>query len=89
MKLDSKAYDRVEWGFLRKILLRFGMHSRFFDLIMLCVTSVSYYFLLNGSKFEALKPRRSIRQGDPLSLYLYICVLEASIGLVNHVEQKG
>lgn len=52
LKLDvSKSYDRVEWNFLQKVLLRLGLPRRFVELIMLSVTTVSYLFLVNGVQF--------------------------------------
>ncbi|KAL0320462.1 UNVERIFIED_CONTAM: hypothetical protein Sradi_5307700 [Sesamum radiatum] len=71
LKLDMrKAYDRVEWPFLRCILLKLGYESRFVYLIMLLVTTVSYSLTLNGEQFSFFKPECGIRQGDLLSLYL-------------------
>lgn len=50
LKLDvSKAYDRIEWRFLEKLLLKLGFAQSIVNLIMLCVSTVSYSFLLSGS----------------------------------------
>ena len=49
VKLDiSKAYDRVEWEFLHKIMLKLGFTERWVNLVMWCVSSASYIVLLNG-----------------------------------------
>lgn len=90
LKLDvSKAYNRVEWIFLPKVLLRLGLPRKFVDIIMLSVTSISYSYLLNGFQFGRLIPERGLRQGDPLSSYLFICVVEAFIALIDDAESSG
>ncbi len=49
VKLDmSKAYDRVEWDFLRAMMRRLGFHVKWVELIMACVTSVTYSIMVNG-----------------------------------------
>lgn len=86
----SKAYDRIEWIFLEKVLSRLGFARSIIDLIMLSVTFVSYSFLLNGSQFGHLTPNRGIRQGDPLFPYLFMCCVEAFIQMVESaVQQKN
>jgi hypothetical protein len=90
IKLDMhKAYDRVEWNFLEKIMMRLGFQADWVKLIMSCVSSVSYQVRVNGQDSDYFAPSRGLRQGDPLSPYLFLLCAEGLSSLLKHEEDAG
>ncbi|XP_023926387.2 uncharacterized protein LOC112037802 [Quercus suber] len=73
IKLDlQKAYDRVNWDFLKTMLVRFDFNDTFIGWIMACISSVHFEDLVNGGKTKQFKSSRGFQQGDPFSPYLFI-----------------
>ena len=73
IKIDlEKAYDRLEWSFVRIVLDHSGFPKNFSELILSCISTTSTSLLFNGSKLEAFTPSRGIRQGDPISPYFFL-----------------
>jgi hypothetical protein len=84
-----KAYDRVEWDYLRAIMLRLGFHRSWVVMVMRLVTTVSFSVLFNGDHLESFTPSRGIRQGDPISPYLFLLAVEGLSCLLKSRNQSS
>ncbi|XP_059073331.1 uncharacterized mitochondrial protein AtMg01250-like [Cryptomeria japonica] len=89
-KLDiSKAYDKVNWDLLFKVLLKLGFNQKMVSMIRECVTTVQFSVLINGTPRGCFKAEKGIRQGDPLSPYLFIMIAEVLSRNVTHLVSNG
>ena len=79
----EKAYDRLEWSFIRDTLNLFNFPDQLISLIMSCVSTTSISILFNGGALNAFQPSRGLCQGDPLSPYLFIFCMEVLGALIE------
>ncbi|KAL8106281.1 hypothetical protein AgCh_029900 [Apium graveolens] len=90
LKIDiSKAYDRLEWSYIKNIMRRYEFNEIWVNRIMSFIQSVSYSFLHNGSEFGCVIPQRGLRQDDPISPYIYIMCAEGLSAIVRRNEEAG
>ncbi|GAU43015.1 hypothetical protein TSUD_28340 [Trifolium subterraneum] len=90
LKIDiSKAYDKVDWGFLRGVMIKMGFTDVWIRWVMMCVSSVNYSVLMNYDRVDPISPGRGLRQGDPLSPYLFILVTECLTALIHQSVGRG
>ena len=89
IKLDmSKAYDRVEWDFIKQLMKKMGFHEKWIELIMHCITSISYSILVNGVAYGSITPMRGLRQGDPISPYIFLLCANGFSSLINNATMN-
>lgn len=90
LKIDmNKAYDRVEWNFLREVLLKMEFADVWFKQIMGCVESMKYNINLFGKKLANITVGRGVRQGDPLPPYMFIIVVKVPSNMVRNNVLKN
>ena len=86
LKLDvCKAYEHVEWSFLRGIMTKLGFPKKWIDRVMSCITTPSFSIRINGN----ILPSKGLHQGDPLSPYLFLLCAKSLTSLLDKAEREG
>lgn len=90
IKVDmQKAYDRVDWVVITQILLLLRFLEKFVKLVLNCISSVSMELLLNGSVFGKIPMERGLRQGDPISPFIFIIMAELLSRMLHKWESDN
>ena len=89
-KLDlEKAYDRINWDFLLSVMQKMGFGEKWAGWIKWCISTASFSILINGSPTGFFQSTRGLRQGDPISPYLFVLGMEALSCLINRAVRGG
>ena len=89
-KLDiEKSYDTLNWNFILSSFQKMGFGERWIGLIKWSITTVSFSVIVNGSPTGYFKSTRGLRQGDPLSRYLFVPGMELFLILINKAASVG
>nr|XP_009778407.1 PREDICTED: uncharacterized protein LOC104227788 [Nicotiana sylvestris] len=77
LKIDmQKAYDSVEWMYIEQVLRSLNFPEIFVRWIMACISTMIYSVLINGRPTDPFEAKKGLRQGDPLSHFLFVLAME-------------
>nr|CAN70698.1 hypothetical protein VITISV_029728 [Vitis vinifera] len=89
-KLDiEKVYDHVSWSFLLAVLKKMGFGERWIKWIDWCISTVKFSVLINGSPSGFFQSSRGLKQGDPLSPYLFMIAMEVFSSMLRRAISGG
>ena len=89
MKIDlMKAYDSLDWSYIRLVLLKIGLSIPIIRWIMTCITTVWYAVIINSLPTAFFDATRGFRQGCALSPMIFILVMDkfSKMLLLNKVD---
>ncbi|GKU93956.1 hypothetical protein SLEP1_g7505 [Rubroshorea leprosula] len=85
----EKAFDSVNWNYLDSMHFNMGFGDKWRSWMKECLSSASFSILVNGSPTPEFKMQRGLRQGDPLSPYLFLIAAEGLHALLYEAERKN
>ena len=89
-KVDfDKAFDSINWSYLDSIQMQMGFGNKWRNWIRACLSSARASVIINGCPTEEFSVSRGVRQGDPLSSFLFILAMEGLNVAINAAKDKG
>jgi hypothetical protein len=90
LKLDlSKDFDKLSWQYMKSLLTAFGFSNEWISWTMSLISSSFFSILVNGVPSQPFSPSRGIRQGDPLSPFLFVIMVEGLGCYIKASIQNG
>lgn len=92
LKIDlEKAYDRISWNFILHTLKEFKLEPDWITntIIMNCVSNINSAIIWNGETLPNIPMGRGLRQGDPLSPYIFALCVENLSNMINLITASG
>lgn len=90
LKIDlEKAYNCIEWDFLRYVLEEIGYSPQLTKLVIFSVSSANLSLIWNGERINPFSPKRGFRKGDLLSPYLYVLCMEILSHKIKRATTQG
>lgn len=90
IKIDpEKVYDIINWNFVIFCLQKCNLPHQLINLISHCISSPSFKILWNGDRTDSFCSSRGIRQGDPLSPYLFVLCMDVPFHIISDRVSGG
>jgi hypothetical protein len=85
----SKYFEKLNWKYMKGLLSAFGFNKDWISWIMNLISSTFFSILVNGLPSQTFSPSRGIRQGDPLSPFLFFIMVEGLGRYIKGPIQNG
>ncbi|GLT73885.1 hypothetical protein SLA2020_457150 [Shorea laevis] len=90
LKIDlMKAFDSVSWDFIFQVLISLGFPTHFVNLLKICISTTMFSIVFNGNLCGYFSGKKGVRQGDPLSPYIFVVCMEVLSRMLNQAAVEG